>query len=206
MHFRQLRRTALILATALLCSGLAFAADRYIETDDYEDGEEVVGEFFGDEEYSKIVDDIERNDIEFDWGWVKHQSKKDHKPKNLAFSLADYDSIRIAQPENHALELLEGIEEEVQSYFVRAFEREDFTVVTDPGAEADLFLDMAIVDLKSGETSVGWIDIDPFLELEIEITDTATGETLMLVRHQAHSSKPAVAAGRMAGEIVRFLE
>lgn len=206
MHFRDLHRYTLIFVTALLCAGLASAADRYIESNDYEDGEEVVGVFFGDAEYSKIVDDIERNDIDLDWGWVKHRSKKDHEPKELAFSLADYESIRIAKPENHALELLDGIEQGVQDYFVRAFEREGFTVVTDPGAPADLFLDMAIVDLKSGGTSVAWIKIEPFVELEIEITDTATDEVLMLVRHQSHSSKPSVAAGKMAGEILRFLK
>lgn len=209
MKHPVIRTLGMTVATCLVLAGAAHAGpDRYIDSSDYKKGEEIVGKFFGDEEYKLIVDDLERvdRDIELDWGWVQHSGKKPDKVKDLTFSLSDYRSIRIARPENHAIEMADGIEQKVQEYFTRVFERAGLTVATEPGAAADLALDMAIVDLKSGATSVGWINIEPFIELELRLTDTAKDAVLLLARHQSHSSDPAAAAGKMAGELVRFIE
>ena len=58
----------------LLICGLAVpahAADTFVESDDYKDGEEIVNVFLKADDYRSMVEDIERNGEAFDWGWVK---------------------------------------------------------------------------------------------------------------------------------------
>ena len=63
---------ALIVGLVLLLfSGGATAQDVFLETDTYKERDGVMGVFLGDAEYALIVEDFERNDVSFDYGWVK---------------------------------------------------------------------------------------------------------------------------------------
>ena len=55
-------------------------------------------------------------------------------------------------------------------------------------------LHLCLAATEAGGKSIGFIDIDPFVEIELRLVETGTGEELLLVRHHDHSSTPAAAA------------
>ncbi|HVR96199.1 MAG TPA: hypothetical protein VMW27_06280 [Thermoanaerobaculia bacterium] len=223
---------ALLLTLALAMP--AAAVDYFVESDDYKDGEEIVNVFLKEDDYRLMVEDIERNGEEFDWGWVKvagaapapaapaaeEEGKKGGllkkmkrgggggggsnptHPKQLGFDLASYKTISIAEVKNFAGVIPKQLPGEVQEAFEQAAETLGLEVAKGKG---DLQLEVAIVDVKRDSTYVYFANVQPFIELELRLKDTKTGEDLMLLRNQAHSDTPADAAMNYASTLVKFL-
>ena len=227
-----------VLIPACLLVGLAapstgLAADYFLESDDYRDGEEVVGKFLVDSDYAIMVEEIERNGQSFDWGWVKTPGYSEQvaepiaatpvrkrtlltrkprsggrtiqEPRQLAFDLKSYKSVYVAP-----VGVFFGLKDPVLTESTReSFKQAMDTLGLKPveSAEAaDLELGLAIVDLKAERTYAYVAMIDPFIELELKLVDRATGERLVLLRNQAHSGTPTDAARRFATLLVGFLQ
>ena len=77
--------------------------------------------------------------------------------------------------------------------------------VVESGA-ADLDLQIGIVDLNASRTYAYVAYIDPFIELEVRLTDAKAKETLLLLRNQEHGGTPEAAAGDFAGQMAKFLK
>lgn len=193
----------IVLGMTLLA--LAFPAvsraDKFIKSDDYKDGDEVVGRFLTDAEYQLMVDDVERNDEEFDWTWVA--AEKPTKPKNLNFSLQG-KKVHIPEVANYAGLTAKNLPPMVAENFGEALKVLGAEVVTDAAA-ADYELGIAIVDSDSGG---GWAPyvgrIEPSVELEIRLRDKA-GQNLLLVRSQEHGGNAETAVLEFADEFSKFL-
>ncbi len=72
MSIRALPLPSLALLCLLVLNQTARADDIFYESDDYQEGEAgVVNAFLHDPEYRLMVEDLERNDTSFDWGWVR---------------------------------------------------------------------------------------------------------------------------------------
>lgn len=202
---------ALALAAALLLAGgpAAFAADTFIKSDDYEEGEEITGVFLTDEHYSVMVNDLERRGQGFDWGWVLTPGgspDRTHKkePKELGFSVSDYATIRIPEVQNFAGIMKDEELAQVRDAFVLAAEQLGLEVVG-TGGEADLELAVAIVDVNREGGGFGIFKVDPFIEMELRLRDLAADRDLMLLRHQKHSEDPEGSALETANMLVQFL-
>lgn len=175
--------------------------DTFLTSDDYRDGEEIVGVFLTDAEYARMVEDFEYRDVDFDWGWAKGEMSGEIV-RSLAFDVRDYGTVRVAATENHSNALDPDIASEVHQRFTAAMERLGLQVVS--GA-ADLELGTVIVDYKSDKTFIWFANIDPFIELELRLRDLATAESLLLIRDQEHGTTPADAAGDFAGAVLQIL-
>lgn len=201
---------ALALAAGILVAGSpALAADVYIESDDYREGEELTGVFLTDEHYQVMVEDLERRGQSFDWGWVltpggspDRAPKK--KVKDLGFSVSDYGTIRILEVENFAGIMKDDELAEVRDAFVLAAEQLGLEVVGTGGA-ADLELAVVIVDVNREGGGFGIFKIDPFIEMELRLRDLGSDRDLMLIRHQKHSEDPEGSALETANMLVQFL-
>lgn len=196
------------LALLSVDAGAAFGRggpDTFLDSDDYKDGEEIVGVFLTDEEYGRMLEDVEFRGVDFDWVWYKADYRKPRKPTELLFRAADYGTVRVLPVKNHSAAIAPGLEEEVRELFVHAMERLGLEVVGE-GEEAGLELGVAIVDYKADRTYIYVGMVDPFIELEIRLRDTATGEALVLVRNQDHGSTPAQGAADSAGSLIRLLQ
>jgi len=90
----------------------------------------------------------------------------------------------------------------VRVAFTLALEQLGLTVVKDG---APLEMCVAIVDIKRDSTYAYVATIEPFIELEVRLRDAKTGENLVLIRNQAHSTTPEDAAIRYADVLVKFL-
>lgn len=198
------------LALALLLGGLAalpapgLAGDTFIESDDYKEGEEIVGKFLKDDAYRKMVEEITRNGEEFDWGWVKAQGKP-AKPKQLGFDLASYETVVIPAVQNFAgISSAGELPGKVQETFGLAMKELGLEVVPE-GQEADLELGLAIVDAKHDSTFIYFGNVKPFIEIELRLRVVSSGEELVLLRNQAHSDNLEKAALRYADTLVKFL-
>lgn len=205
------RMPALALAAALLLAGgpAAFAADTFLKSDDYEEGEELTGVFLTDEHYAVMVNDLERRGQGFDWGWVLTPGgspDRTHKkePKELGFSISDYATIRIPEVKNFAGIMKDEELGEVRDAFVLAAEQLGLEVVGTEG-EADLELAVAIVDVNREGGGFGIFKVDPFIEMELRLRDLGTDRDLMLLRHQKHSEEPEGSALETANMLVQFL-
>lgn len=203
------RNLFLIMALMLvpMVSGCGSAGigspDTFIGSDDYKEGEEIVGVVLDDADYAKMVEDIERHGHDFNWGWVKATTGSAAEPKDLAFDMSSYKTVRVVPVENKAMKVAPGIEEAATEALVQAMELLDLEAVT--SGPADLELEAAIVDYKSDKTYIYVGFVDPFLEMEGRLKDLDTGETLFLFRHQEHGTTPASAATDLAGQIANFL-
>jgi hypothetical protein len=202
---------AALLGALLLTAGDAGAAfrrggpDTFLDSDDYRDGEEVVGVFLTDDEYGRMLEDVEFRGVDFDWVWYSAEYAKPRKPTRLLFRAADYGTVRVPPVTNHSPAIAPGLEEEVRELFVHALERLGLRVVAD-GEEAALELGVVIVDYKADRTYIYVAMIDPFVELEIRLRDTATGEPLVLIRNQDHGATPVQGAADSAGSLIRLLQ
>jgi hypothetical protein len=207
LRFRVLGSLAVVslLATVAEAGLLRRGPQTFLDSDDYRDGEEVVGVLLGDDEYALMIEGIEFRGIEFDWTWYKADYAKPRKPTRLLFRAADYGTVRVAPVTNHSPAVAPGVEEEVRELFVHAMERLGLRVAAD-GEEAALELDVAIVDYKADSTYIFVGNVDPFIELEVRLRETATGEPLLLVRNQDHNSTPVLGAADTAGALIRVLQ
>lgn len=212
----------------LLSAGSVQAAEYFNESDDYKDGEEIVNVFLKEDSYRLMVEDIERNGETFDWGWVKvagaepaaaEEPKKGGlmgklkggrgggrgnpaEPKNLGFSFSNYKTVSIPKVQNFAGMVPAETPVKVRDGFVQAMETLGLQVVE---GNADLTLELAIVDLKRDSTYIYFANVDPFIELELRLRDNAAGENLILLRNQAHANSPEDAAFEYANTLLKFL-
>ena len=240
---RSIRLSSLRLSAFLAATGLAFvlgalpatpafADDTFIESDDYKEGEEIVGVFLGDEEYAKMVEDIERGGQEFDWGWVltpgweeraasaeatEEEPKKkrgffrrrgnrgpklEQEPGELAFDLSTYGTVHV-EVENFAGIVKDEELADIRESFELGMEQLGLEVVE--SGPADLDLDVAVVDINREGGGFGLIQVDPFIELEVRIRESGSGEDLLLIRNQEHGDTPNKAALETASQITMFL-
>ncbi|MFP5285023.1 MAG: hypothetical protein ACLGI9_04730, partial [Thermoanaerobaculia bacterium] len=112
-----MKKTLLLGGLLTLLAGTVQAADYFVDSDDYKEGEEIVNVFLKEEDYRLMVEDIERNGEAFDWGRVKTaaaaaapaaepEGKKSllkrmkrggggnpAEPKELGFSLGSYKTV-----------------------------------------------------------------------------------------------------------------
>ncbi|MGH7858807.1 MAG: hypothetical protein ACREQY_15885 [Candidatus Binatia bacterium] len=194
-------RIALALAVSSLAAPLF--ADNFTKSDDYKDGEEVVGKFLVDADYQLMIDDVERGDAAFDWAWVKTaDGKMKSKPKALGFALSSGKTIVIPDAVNlHRGMPPPGVVEAVKKNLVAAMESLGLKVVE---ADGDFTLAAALVDVKQDSTFAFVAMIKPFIELELRLTDRS-GETLARIRDQAHGDNVEVAAFNFAEELTKFM-
>jgi len=205
------------VAAALLLSGCASSGgteggglfggvgkpDTFLHSDDYRDGEEIVGAVLTDEDYALMVEDIERHGADFNWGWVKAVDGKPAAPKTLAFDVASFSRVRVLPVANKSMKVAPEISQAVHDALAQAMGLLDLEVVE--SGPADLELEVAVVDYTSASTFIWVATLDPFLELEGRLRDVDSGETLFLFRHQEHGATPSTAAGDTAGQIASFL-
>ncbi|HEX5716788.1 MAG TPA: hypothetical protein VF179_11565 [Thermoanaerobaculia bacterium] len=220
-----MKRELLLGGLLVLLAHTAQAADFFVDSDDYKDGEEIVNVFLKEDDYRLMVEDIERNGEGFDWGWVKTAGaeapaaepagKKSllkrmkrggggnpAEPKELGFSLSSYKTVSVPKVENFSGLIPAGTQEKVQESFILAMKEAGLEVVEQGG---DLELKVAIVDVKRDSTFVYFANVDPFIELELRLRDLKTSENLMLLRNQAHSNTPEDAALNYASSLLKFL-
>jgi len=222
---------ALVLALSL--PAVPAHADLFIHSDDYKDGEEITGVFFGDEEYAKLVDDFERNGQQFDWGWAltpgwqsatdraqADQGKKKKKgffgrfkghggpepeqePRELAFDLGDYQTVRVPKVENFSGIMKDDELASVRESLELAMKQAGLEPVE--SGPADLELSAAVVDINREGGGFGLIQVDPFIEIEIRLRDLKNDRDLLLIRNQEHGDTPTDAALEYASQIAIFL-
>jgi len=203
---RALSASALLLVTgcgSVTLPGSGRGPHTFIDSGDYRDGEEIVGVVLHDEDYAKMVEDIERNGADFNWGWVKALDGKPARPATLAFDLTQYSTVRVLPVVNKSMKVAPEIEQAATDALIQAMQMLDLEVVD--SESADLELEAAVVDYKSDRTYIYVGMLDPFIEMEGRLEDLATGETLLLFRHQEHGGTPADAAGDTAGQVAMFL-
>lgn len=208
---RRSQPVALVLALVLVCGAPAglLATDFFTESDDYKEGEEVVGVFLKDAEYQRMVEDIERNDVDLDWGWAKTTTPDERKkrrlqePKQLGFDLRSYKTVRIPEVESFTgdIDLRERVA--IRGFF--GVRMEEFGLEPVEEGNADLELSMAIVDVDRDHTYIYFGTIEPSIEIELRLREVSSGQDLLLVRHQSHGRDPESAAQKMAYELVQFL-
>jgi hypothetical protein len=168
---------------AFLVGSPAWCGDVLLESDVYEEGEEVVGVFLGPPHYAVMVEDIERNGQTMDWGWVRTPagpSPEDplaavdpanqrgwrkivkrgsramglvDKPRQLGFNWASYRTIAVAPLANYAGLLTDEEVAALREPFVMLGTQLGFEVVENP-AEADLLLGVALVDISRDARTV----------------------------------------------------
>lgn len=126
------------------------------------------------------------------------------EPKELGFDLASYGTIRIGDVQNFSGLMSPDELAAVRDAFVLGFEQLGLQVVA-AGAPADLELGIALVDLNREGGGFGWIQVDPFLELELRLRDLTAERDLLLIRNQEHGDDPERAALQYANQVVIFL-
>lgn len=215
-------RSLLLLLVALLATATpALADDYFVDSDDYKEGEEIVGKFLGDAEYAIMIEELQRNGAELDWGWARtpgwsapeqaaetgrRKRRSDpgtvQKPKQLGFELASR-KVYVQPVDNFAGVAEAGLQDGIRDNFAAAMEALGLTVV-DELASADLELGVAIVDINRESTYIYFGTIDPYITLEVRLREVG-GNNLLLLRNRAHSGDPANAAVRYADLLVQFL-
>lgn len=231
----RLAPSTVLSAIVLLCPvGPAWAGEIFLESDEYEDGEEIVDVFLTAREYAVMVEDIERNGETFDWGWVRtpggpepgvaqraeEQPKRGlrellprrsrglvDEPKELGFDLRQARTIAIAPLWNHAGLLDEAELQALREPFVRLGRQLGLEVVDDP-ADADLALGIALVDISRDARTVPFpvaIRVEPSVTLELRLIDLRLQTDLILLRNRSHAADVEAAALRYASNLLTFL-
>jgi hypothetical protein len=215
-----------VFALTLAVAVPARAADAFTDSDDYKDGEEIKNVFLHDAEYRIMVEDFERNGQEFDWGWAltpgwqgaeaapepqpKRRfgkggggSKLVQEPKQLGFDIKEYSTLSIAEVKNFSGLMSPDELASIRQAFVLGFEQLGLQVVA-AGAPADLELSLGLVDVNREGGGFGWVQVDPFIEIELRLHDTANDRDLLLIRNQEHGDDPEKAALQYANQVVIF--
>lgn len=231
LDLRKLALGALALTLAVAAPAAHAAEDTFVDSDDYQEGEEIKNVFLKDADYQIMIEDLERNGQDFDWGWAltpgwqgsdaapvaEPQPKRRfgrggggrgsnlvQEPKQLGFDVTSFGSISISDVENFSGLMSPEELAAVRQAFVLGFEQLGLQVVG-AGAPADLDLDMALVDINREGGGFGWIQVEPFIELELRLRDTANDRDLLLIRNQEHGDDPEAAALQYANQLVIFL-
>lgn len=211
--FPSTSRALVLFLTAAFTLGLvALAAppahadeDVYSDTDDFKEGEEIVDVFLGIDEYSIMVEDIERNGEELDWGWALTAAgdRPVQEPKELGFDLSDFSTVRVPEVENFAGVMKDDELESVREALELAAKQLGLEAVR--SGDADLELKAVVVDLSRKNRGFGLIKIDPYIEMEIRLRDLREGRDLLLLRNQEHADTPEDAALEYASQVAKFL-
>lgn len=190
---------------ALILSVPAVAGGNFLKSDDYKDGEEVVKVFLMDEDYAKMIDDVERNDVDFDWAWVKTaDGKMKDKVKTLGFDIKSAKTVAIPEVRKFSKGMVpDDTLKAVRESLVAGFKELGIEAVASGG---DLSFEAVLVDYKKDSTYAVVAMVKPFVELEARLKDNRSGETWMLIRDQSHGDDPAGAAFNFADELLRFLQ
>jgi|CXWL01.1.fsa_nt_gi hypothetical protein len=201
---RRLAASVFTLTAILGAAAPATAGSNFLTSREYRDDDEVVGKMLVDADYRKMVEDLQFHKVEFDWGWVKATGRKPSHPQALGFDIAAYHRVFIAPVTNPTLEVVPGLTDDVRELFGEALAQLGLEP-TKSAKNADLELDIAVVDYNPESIYVYFAWIDPFIELEIRLRDARTGEDLLLIRHQDHGATPLHGAADTATDLARFL-
>lgn len=208
MNFRAPRFTrpfaGFLAAVVVGFTPVAALADTFIKSDDYKDGEEVVKVFLQDEDYSKMIDDVERNDVDFDWAWVKTEGKMKAEPKKLGFDIRSAKTVFIPEVKKfHKGMVPAEVLGAVRESLTQAFKEIGIDTVDSGG---DLTFEAVLVDYKKDSTFAYFATVNPFVEIEARLKDNRSGETWMLIRDQTHGDDAEGAAFNFADTLVRFVQ
>jgi hypothetical protein len=223
------KRFAIALVALLAVPATSFAADNFLQSDDYKEGDEVVNVFLKDAEYGIMVEEWARNGQELDWAWAltpgwaepaaaaepsgggirgrmarRSGPKLEQKPRQLAFSIADYSTAYVAPVGNFAGIVKPEELAQIHDAFVSAVKEMGLRPVESADA-ADLVLEAALVDLNREGGGFGLIQIQPFIELELRLREREGDRTLFLGRTQKHSPQAFDAALTVASQLVLVL-
>jgi hypothetical protein len=224
------RNRFLLASIALLALAVAspLQAETFIESDDYKEGEEVVGKFLVDEEYAIMVEEFTRNGQEFDWGWAltpdwnpsaepaapqggirgrmrrRSGPKLDASPKQLGFQMSDYKTAYVPEVQNFAGIVKPEELVQVRESLVSAVKEMGLTSV-DSEDKADVVLETALVDLGREGGGFGLIQVQPFIELELRLRERAGDRTLFLGRTQKHAPDAFDASLTLASQVALVL-
>ena len=181
------------------------AGGTFLKSSDYKDGEEVVKVFLQEEDYGKMIGDVERNESDFDWAWVKTaDGKMKEKVKALGFDLRTAKSVSIPEVKKFSKGMVpDDTLKAVRDSLSQAFKELGIETVATGG---DLTFEAVLVDYKKDSTFAVFAMIQPFIELEARLKDNRSGETLLLIREQSHGDDPGVAAFNFADALVRFVQ
>ncbi|MEZ5313703.1 MAG: hypothetical protein R2862_08665 [Thermoanaerobaculia bacterium] len=209
MHIPSNRQVPFLLAATLVAT-LAFplatsASDTFIKSDDYKEGEEVVKVFLMDDDYVRMIDDVERNDVDFDWAWVKTPNgKMKDKVKQLGFDISSARTISIPEVRKFAKGMVPtAVLKAVRDNLEQGFGEMGLKTVASGG---DLTFEAVLVDYKKDSTQVLFAMIQPFIELEGRLTDNRSKEVWLVVRDQVHGDDAETAAFNFADNLTRFLK
>ncbi|HET6726199.1 MAG TPA: hypothetical protein VFH85_09360 [Gammaproteobacteria bacterium] len=166
--------------------------DSFLASDDYTDEDEVVGKFLKDPDYAKMTEDFELQGADFDWGWAAPNLK-----------ISKYSTVHLTV-KNDSKSLNPNIKQSVDKSFTAAMKRLGLKAVSSR-SRADLELGLDVVDYNPNRTYAFVTMVEPFIEIELRLTNRKTGKDLLLIRNQDHASTPEEAAGEYAGELVQAL-
>ena len=205
MNRFRILRPALGTLLAVVLSVPALAGGNYLKSDDYKDGEEVVKVFLQDEDYGKMIGDVERNDVDFDWVWVKTaDGKMKDKVKALGFDIKSAKTVVLPEVKKFSKGMVpDDTLKAVRESLVAGFKELGIETVASGG---DITFEAVLVDYKKDSTYAVVAMIKPFVEIEARLKDNRSGETWMLIRDQSHGDDPAGAAFNFADELLRFVQ
>lgn len=202
--------TSLRLLTFLALASFPFPgrSENFLESDDYREDDEIVGKLLADADYRIMVDEVTRNGAELDWAWAltpgwEKSHKAEAKPKSLGFSFSSYHTVYVAAPTD-LVGLTRSEAEAIHESLSSALQTVGLELVDEPD-DADLELTSGVVDVERVGGGFGWIQIDPFVEVEMRLTERAGHRDLLLARHQIHGYNTTVAALNLGSELARFL-
>ncbi len=225
------KRFAVLFAALIAVPLTARADDSFLQSDDYKEGEEVVNVFLKEADYAIMVEDFARNGQEFDWAWAltpgwaapaapaadagggglrgrlgrrSSGPKLDPNPKQLGFSLSDYKTAYVAPVGNFAGIVRDEEIEQIHDALLEAV-KEMGLQPAGSAASADLILESALVDVGREGGGFGYIQIDPFIEMEIRIKERAGDRNLFLARTQKHAGNAFDAALTLASQVALVL-
>lgn len=176
----------------------------YLASDDYKDSDEITNTFLNDADYAKMVADVSRGGAEFDWGWVPGKIDSDGDIQSLGFSVGHYHSIYLSPIVDDTGSFDDTVKKALSAGFHKMAARFGWKVVSSK-QRADLVLGAHIVDYKADKTYAFVTWIDPFVEIELRMSDRRRGKDLLLLREQKHGTTPAIAARKYARMVYLLL-
>ena len=218
-------RFAIALAAVLAAPVALHADDTFLQSDDFKDGEEVVNVFLKEDEYAIMVEDFARNGQEFDWAWAltpgwaapaaateqprgrfgrRSGPKLEQNPKQLGFALSDYKTAYVPAVQNFAGIVRPEELAQVHEALVSAVKEMGLTPVSNADG-ADLVLETALVDVGREGGGFAYVQVDPFIELEVRLKERASDRTLFLARQQKHAPDAFDASLTLASQLALVL-
>ncbi len=222
---------AFAVSSLIVLSGSAPAADSFLESDDFQEGEAIHSVFLVEDDYRLMVESLTRNDTSFDWGWVltpgfqdagpppedtrpkalrwipkRRTQKIEQEPRELAFDLKTFHTVFIPPVENFAGIMKPDLLAEIRDSFIEGTKMFGLEVAQSREG-ADLELGLATLDQmrEVANVPVYNITIKPFLLIELQLVDVKTGQKLILLRNRKHGQTVGDAALNFADDFVKFL-